>query len=152
MSSARAAGLTCMTRTIASATPTRTRRSAHIALWVLQVLTAAVFVFAAIPKVTADPMAVAGFAAMGIGTAGMHVIGILEIAGAIALFIPRLAGLAGLAFVALMIGAVTSTLVFVGPSMVALPAVVLVASAVIAYGRRRSTVELVHTVRRFAHR
>lgn len=47
-----------------------------------------------------------------------------------------------------MIGAVTTTLVEMGPSMVALPAVVLVAVAIIAYARRRSTVELFGYVRR----
>ena len=141
-----------MTHTTDSARPTtspaRPGRAANTALWILQVLTAAVFVFAAIPKITADPMAVAGFAMMGISPVGMVTIGLLELAGAIALFVPRLTGLAGLCFVALMIGAVSTTLIFVGPSMVALPAVTLVAAAIIAYGRRRSLVELVALVRR----
>ncbi len=115
-------------------------------------LTAAVFVFAAVPKITADPMAVAGFAMMGIGPAGMLTIGLLELAGAIAMFIPRLTGLAALCQVALMIGAVTTTLVYFGPSLVAMPAAVLVAVAIIAYARRRSTVELVASVRQLARR
>ncbi len=109
-----------MTQTTATATapttttaaPARPGRAANIGLWTLQVLTAAVFVFAAIPKITADPMAVAGFAMMGIGPAGMLTIGLLELAGAIAMFIPRLTGLAALCQVALMIGAVTTTLVY----------------------------------------
>ena len=141
-----------MTQTTYAATTTASRparpgRAADIALWTLQVLTAATFVFAAIPKITADPMAVAGFAMMGIGPAGLLTISLLEAAGAIAMFIPRLTGLAALCQVALMIGAVTTTLVFFGPSMVAPPAVVLAVVAIIAYGRRRSTVELVSTVR-----
>jgi hypothetical protein len=111
-----------------------------------------VFVFAAIPKITADPMAVAGFAMMGIGPAGMLTIGLLELAGAIAMFIPRLTGLAALCQVALMIGAVTTTLAYFGPSMVAMPAAVLVAVAIIAYARRRSTVELIAFLRRFTAR
>jgi uncharacterized membrane protein YphA (DoxX/SURF4 family) len=155
MSSARGAGPTSMTQTTLAAassfsTTTRPGRAANIALWTLQVLTAAVFVFASIPKITADPMAVAGFAMMGIGPAGMVTIGVLELAGAIALFIPRFTGLAALCQVALMIGAVGATLLFVGPSMVALPAIVLVVVAIIAYGRRRSTVELAALVRRLA--
>ena len=84
-------------------------------------------------------MAVAGFALMGIGPAGMLTIGLLELAGAIAMFIPRLTGLAALCQVALMIGAVTTTLVYMDPVMAVLPAVVLVVVAVIANGRRRST-------------
>jgi uncharacterized membrane protein YphA (DoxX/SURF4 family) len=142
---------TCPAAPATATTSTRRPgRAANIALWTLQVLAAALFVFAAIPKITADPMAVAGFAMMGIGPAGMVTIGMLELAGAIALFIPRLTGLAGLCFIALMIGAVTSTLIFMGPSMVALPAITLVAVAIIAYGRRRSTIELVAPVRRLA--
>ena len=62
---------------------------------------------AALPKLTADPMTVAGFTAMGFGATGMFVIGLLEVAGAIGLLIPRLTGLAALCLVALMIGAVT---------------------------------------------
>jgi uncharacterized membrane protein YphA (DoxX/SURF4 family) len=151
-------GPTTMTQTTAAAVPSSTTRPARpgraaiIALWTLQVPTAAVFVFAAIPKITADPMAVAGFAMMGIGPAGMVTIGLLELAGAIALFIPRLTGLAALCQIALMTGAVLTTLVYFGPSMVALPAAVLVAVAIIAYARRRSTVELVASVRQLARR
>ncbi|MGH8573284.1 MAG: DoxX family protein, partial [Gammaproteobacteria bacterium] len=89
-------------------------------------LVAGVFVMAAIPKVTADPQAVAGFIALGLGAVGMYIIGVLELAGAIGLLIPRLAGLAGLGLVALMIGAVLSTLLVLGASMVAMPAAVLV--------------------------
>src|SRR4051794_14500386 len=152
-------GPTTMTQTTAATVPSTTTisparrgRAANIALWTLQVLTAAVFVFAAIPKITADPMAVAGFAMMGIGPAGMLTIGLLELAGAIAMFIPRLTGLAALCQVALMIGAVTTTLAYFGPSMVAMPAAVLVAVAIIAYARRRSTVELVAIVWQLARR
>jgi uncharacterized membrane protein YphA (DoxX/SURF4 family) len=148
-----------MTQTTATApatttttAPARPGRAANIALWTLQVLTAAVFVFAAIPKITADPMAVAGFAMMGIGPTGMLTIGLLELAGAIALFIPRLTGLAALCQVALMIGAVTTTLVYMDPAMAVMPAIVLVVVAVIAYARRRSTVELITFVRRHARR
>jgi hypothetical protein len=148
-----------MTQTTATATvpttttvPARPGRAANITLWTLQVLTAAVFVFAAVPKITADPMAVAGFAMMGIGPAGMLTIGLLELAGAIAMFVPRLTGLAALCQVALMIGAVTTTLVYMDPVMAVLAAVVLVVVAVIAYGRRRSTVELITVLRRLTAR
>lgn len=132
----------------ATAGPDGRRRRGHIVLWCLQVLAAGVYVLAAIPKVTADPQAVAGFTALGLGTVGMYIIGILELVGAIGLLVPRLAGLAGLAFVALMIGAVLSTLLVFGASMVAMPAAVLVLVAVIAWGRRRSTAELLAPSRR----
>lgn len=151
-----------MTQTIRTSTGTtgstetspalRRRRGGNIALWGLQVVTAGVFVMAAVPKVTADPQAVAGFTAMGFGTVGMYVIGALEIAGAIGLLIPRLAGPAGLAFIGLMVGAVTTTLLMYGPGMVAFPAAVLVLVAIIAYGRRGQTAALVALVRSRAGR
>ena len=133
---------------------TRTqRRGVNRALWVLQVLTAGVFVMAALPKLTADPRAVAGFTMMGLGTSGMYIIGALEVLGAIALLIPVLCGLAALAQVALMIGAVVTTLIFFGAGAVLVPPVaVLVVVSLIAWARRRRTVELVTLVRRYSRR
>lgn len=135
----------------ATSTPTTTttgRRAGHIALWVLQVLLAAVYVMSAAGKLFADPVHVAGFEMMGLGNAGMYLVGTAELLGAIGLLVPRIAGAAALALVALMVGAVVLTLVFVGAAMAAVPAAVLVAVAVVAWGRRRSTAELVALVRR----
>ena len=123
------------------------RRGVNVAVWVLQVLLAGTYVMASVSKLTADPQAVAGFTAMGLGTAGMYIIGALELAGAVALLIPRLCGLAGVAFVGLMIGAVIATVVTLGASMAVFPAVVLVLVAIVAWTRRQRTAELVGTVR-----
>lgn len=132
--------------TVDTAVPAARRRLGNGALWGLQVVTAAVFVMAGVPKIVADPQAVAGFDAMGFGEAGMYVIGSLEIAGAAALLIPLLSGLAGLAFVGLMVGAVVTTLLMFGADMVGVPAVVLVLAGIIAWGRRRRTAELIALV------
>src|SRR5918999_6141785 len=86
-----------------------TARIANVGLWTLQVLLAAVYAFSAFGKLTAEAQNVAGFEAMGLGTTGMYIVGALELAGAIAMFVPRLTGLAAACFVALMIGAVTIT-------------------------------------------
>ena len=86
---------------------------------------------------------VAGFEAMGLGTPGMYIIGLLELAGAIAMFVPALTGLAATCFVALMIGAVTLTWMIGGGALVAIPATVGVVAAVVAWGRRDSTRRLV---------
>ena len=51
----------------ARTTPT-TGRAANVALWTLQVLLAAVYLFSAFGKLTADAQNVAGFEAMGFGT------------------------------------------------------------------------------------
>ncbi|MGQ0483242.1 MAG: DoxX family protein [Pseudonocardia sp.] len=118
-------------------------RAANITLWALQVLAAAVFVFAGLPKVMADPMQVAGFAQMGLGNLGMYIVGALELAGAVALLIPRLVGLAALCFVALMIGAIVTVLLTMGLTpLVAIPAAVEVLVAAIAWGRRASLARL----------
>lgn len=127
-------------------------RGVNLALWGLQVLTAGVFVMAAMPKITADPLAVAGFQALGLGEVGMYLIGSLEIAGAVALLIPLLSGLAGLAFVGLMIGAVIITSLMFGIELVAMPAAVLVLAAIIAWGRRRRTAQFIALVRNNIHR
>ena len=136
-----------MTTTTTNATPT-TSRAANAGLWTLQVLLAAVYAFSAFGKLTADAQNVAGFEAMGLGTAGMYVIGTLELAGAIAMFIPRLTGLAALCLVALMTGAVIITLAIGGGALAVIPAVVGVVAAVVAYGRRESTQALLELVRR----
>lgn len=135
-----------MTTTTATTAPT-TSRAANAGLWTLQVLLAAVYAFSALGKLTADAQNVAGFEAMGLGTTGMYIIGALELAGAIAMFVPRLTGLAALCFVALMIGAATITLAIGGGALATIPAVVGILAAVVAWGRRASTKALVEFVR-----
>ena len=138
---------TFATATTAAATPRRTRsRAANVALWTLQVVIAVIYAFSAFGKLTAEAQNVAGFQAMGLGNTGMYIIGSLELAGAIAMFIPRLTGLAATCFVALMIGAVTATLAVGGGVLALIPATVLVLVAVLAWGRRDSTRRLIHDV------
>ena len=125
-----------------------TSRLANAGLWTLQVLLAVVYAFSAFGKLTAEAQNVAGFEAMGLGNTGMYIIGALELAGAIAMFVPRLTGLAALCFVALMTGAVIMTLAIGGGALAAIPATVGVVAAVVAWGRRDSTRRLVASVRR----
>jgi len=131
-----------MTTTITATTRTPSR-AAGAGLWTLQVLLAAVYAFSAFGKLTAEAQNVAGFEAMGLGAPGMYIIGTLELAGAIAMFVPALTGLAATCFVALMIGAVTLTWMIGGGALVAIPATVGVVAAVVAWGRRDSTRRLV---------
>lgn len=124
--------------------PARTTgRIGNAVLWTLQVLLAAVYAFSAYGKLTAEAQNVAGFAAMGLGNTGMYIIGALELAGAIAMFVPGLTGLAALCFVALMTGAVIMTAAIGGGALVLIPATVGVVAAVVAWGRRDSTRDLV---------
>ncbi|HEX5810937.1 MAG TPA: DoxX family protein [Pseudonocardia sp.] len=110
-------------------------------------LLAAVYAFSAFGKLTAEAQNVAGFQAMGLGAPGMYIIGTLELAGAIAMFVPALTGLAATCFVALMIGAVTLTWMIGGGALVAIPATVGVVAAVVAWGRRDSTYRLAARLR-----
>lgn len=138
---------TTRTGTASTTSATGRPRAATVGLWVLQVLLAAVFVMAALPKVGADPVAVAGFDLLGLGTVGMVVVGWLELAGAVALLVPRLCGLAAVCQVALMVGATAVTVVLM-PAMVAFPALTLVAVCVVAWARRRDTAALLRGLRR----
>ena len=129
-------------------TATAGRRPTNVALWVLQALLSAVYAAAAVPKLTVQPEAVAGFAHLGLGTTGMYVIGALEVAGAVALLIPRLCGLAALAFVGLMVGAVTLTVLHLDAADAILPATLLVLVAIVAWARRDRTAALAALVSR----
>jgi len=137
-----------MTATTAPAATTHRSRAGRWTLLALQVVLAALYVFSGLGKVSLEATVVAGFTAMGIGPAGTVTIGVLELLGAVGLLIPRLAGLAATAFVALMIGAVVITAATLGGGMVLVPAVVLVLVAVVAWARRRETAALVRDPRR----
>jgi putative oxidoreductase len=87
-----------------------------IALWVGQILLAAMFAFAAAPKLLGEPTAVANFQTIGFGQWFRYLTGTCELAGAIGLLIPRLSGLAALGLVGVMVGA-TLTNLFLLPGM-----------------------------------
>ena len=133
--------------TTAHTRPRTTGRTGNGVLWTLQVLLAAVYAFSAYGKLTAEAQNVAGFAAMGLGDTGMYVIGVLELAGAIAMFVPALTGLAATCFVALMVGAVILTAAIGGGVLVVIPLTVGLLAAAVAWGRRDSTRRLVARVR-----
>ena len=139
--------MTAIAATRPAARPT-TARVGNVALWVVQVLLAATYAFAAAGKLSSDPAVLAGFEAMGIGATSVYIIGALELAGAVAMFVPRLTGLAATCFVALMVGAVICTLAAGGGAIVAFPATVGGVAAVVAWGRRDSTRRLVAQLRR----
>lgn len=95
--------------------------------WTLQVALAAVFVFTASRKFMGHPVPVATVEALGTGQWLRIAIGVAELAGAIGLLVPRLAGLAASCLALLMLGAVGTHLLVVGGS--AVPALVLLAAS-----------------------
>ncbi|SMF29178.1 DoxX family protein [Streptomyces sp. Amel2xC10] len=146
-----------MSETTASTTPAAAptaparRRPARIALRSVQVLLALFFAFAsALPKLVAHPSAAESFERIGWGSGGMYVVGVLELAGAIALLVPVLQSVAATALVGLMVGAfVVQVTVFDGENA-ATPLVLLVPLALIAWARRSANGELLDLVRRAA--
>ncbi|HTK64418.1 MAG TPA: DoxX family protein [Pseudonocardia sp.] len=122
-------------------------RAGHIGLWILQVLGAAIFIFAGYSKLKGDAQQIEGFEAMGLGVAGMYIVGVLEIAGAVGLLLPGVAGFAGICLVALMVGATIATIGMMGfGPLVAVPVVTLILAAVIAWGRRRTVPRFVNAL------
>ncbi|MFI6036908.1 DoxX family protein [Streptomyces sp. NPDC051315] len=126
-------------------------RRARIALRGLQIVLALFYgIASALPKLIAHPSASEGFDRMGWGSAGMYAIGVLELAGAIALLVPVLQSVAAVGLGALMVGAfVVQVVVFDGQNA-ATPLILIVPLTLIAWARRGSTAELLRLVRRRA--
>lgn len=117
-----------------TAAPARSRAT-NVVLWVLQVLLAAQFAMAALPKLQGAEIMVDMFDDIGAGQWLRIVVGLLEVAGAIGLLIPRLTALAALGLVGLMAGAVITN-AFVIETNPVIPILLLVVAAVIVWGRR----------------
>ncbi|MEQ7127561.1 DoxX family protein [Actinopolymorpha sp. B11F2] len=128
------------TQAIRTTTPPRW---ANIGMWVLQALLALTYLFSGVNKVGGEAQTVAGFDAIGWGDWFRVLIGVLELAGAVALMIPILSGLAALAFTGLMIGAVIMTVAVYGDlALAVIPATVGILVAIVAWGRRHRTTQL----------
>jgi uncharacterized membrane protein YphA (DoxX/SURF4 family) len=127
-------------------TGVRSNRAVSIILWVLQALSALMFLVAALGKFAGAPESVGSFAALGAPDWIRYAVGILEVVGVVALLIPPLCGLAALGFTLLMIGAVLTQVFAVGAGWT-LPLVLLIIVAVIAWGRWPRTVRLIDRFR-----
>ncbi|UBU11160.1 DoxX family protein [Nonomuraea gerenzanensis] len=117
----------------------------RVVLWVLQIAVAGFFVMAALGKFAGAEPSVSTFEAIGFGDWFRILVGVLEVVGAVALLVPRLAGAAGLALAGLMAGAVL-TEAFVSKGGVALPLVLLVLCLLVAWGRKESAERLLSAV------
>lgn len=119
----------------------KTGKVANIVLWVLQIAAAAMFFMAGLPKLLGAQQVVAVFDAIGVGQWLRYLTGALEVAGALALLIPRLSGVGALLMLCVMVGAVYTHLFVIGGSPVG-AIVMLLVSAIIAWGRRDRTLRL----------
>lgn len=105
-----------------------------IILWVLQIVLAIQFILSGFLKLGGSPAMVSMFTEIGAGQWLRYLVGVIEVAGAIGLLIPRLSGLAALALLCLLVGA-TATNIFILGSSPVLPLVFLLICALIAWAR-----------------
>ena len=113
---------------------TSSRRALNLTLWALQALLAFQFAAGGFLKLSGDPAMVDMFAAIGAGQWFRYAVGVLEVAGAVGLLVPRLSGLAALGLVGLMVGAAATNVLVLGISPWP-PLAFLALSALIAWGR-----------------
>jgi putative oxidoreductase len=119
--------------------PTR-RRTAL--LWGAQITLAAFFVVAAAPKLSGQPSTVHMFAQIGVGQWLRYLVGAAELAGAIGLLIPRLAGLAAAGLALDMAGATIINIAVVPSAAVVLTIALCLVFAVIARNRWNHSLNL----------
>ncbi len=121
------------------------KKKKTITSWVLQVLLAGLFLMAAVPKLTGDPMAAEMVAKLGLGTWAAYVIGATEAITAVLLLVPRTAAYGAILAVAVLAGAILAHLTALGislgeedgGSMFAMAAVGLVLGGFLAWLRRQ---------------
>lgn len=124
-------------------------RAARIALRTLQVLLALFYgIASALPKLIAHPTAVESFDRIGWGSGAMYIIGVLELAGGMALLIPLLQSVAAIALSALMVGAFIVQLTAFDGQNAATPLILMVPLALIAWTRRSHNTDLLRVLRR----
>ena len=121
---------------LAQPTSVRRGRSGVVALWVVQIALAVMFLLAGGFKLLGAPAMVALFNTIGIGQWFRYVTGFIEVGSAIALLVPSIAVYGALALVPTMIGAVAAELFIVGDSAVP-PAVLLLGAVGVVWARRR---------------
>ena len=113
----------------------RSGRAALVALWVVQIALAGIFLLAGGSKLLGASPMVAMFDAIGIGQWFRYVTGLIEVGSALALLTPRFAVFGGLTLAATMIGAIAAHLFIIGGSPLA-PAILLLGAAIVVMSRR----------------
>ena len=109
-------------------------RLATVALWITQVLLAAMFLLAGGSKLGGAPAMVSLFGALGVGQWFRYVTGAIEVSAAVALLIPSAALFGAMLLIPMMVGATVAQL-YLGQSP-APPLVLLLVALAIAWARR----------------
>jgi putative oxidoreductase len=123
-----------------------TAKISNVVLWVLQIAGAGMFLMVGFLKLSGNAQLVALFEAIGVGQWFRYLTGILEVAGAILLLLPRTSGVAALMLAGVMVGAVVTHLFIVGGSPLG-AIILLVVTGVVAWGRRQQTMNLLTGLR-----
>ena len=120
-------------QTAAFVAPKARGRAANVALWSLQILLAAAFVFGGVNKLFGLQQEMVDNFAKLAGPWFRYLVGVLELTGAIALVVPRLSGLGALWLAGVMAGAVVTHLTVQPPWYFAsVPAVLCVVFLLVA--------------------
>ena len=110
------------------------KTAARVALWITQLVLAAMFLFAGGSKLAGAPAMVQLFTAIGWGQWFRYLTGAIEVSAAVALVIPSAALFGAILLIPTMIGATIANLFF-GQSP-AVPLVLLLLAAAVAWTRR----------------
>jgi putative oxidoreductase len=138
-----------MNATTATAGPAaRPGGRANTLLWAAQIVLAAFFAFAALPKRAGAHTAVTMFGQIGAGQWLRYLVGTAELAGAAGLLIPRLAGLAAAGLAADMAGASITNVAVLHSAAVAITVPLCAVFTLIAASRREQIRDLAAAVTR----
>ena len=116
-------------------TPRRSRAMTGF-LWTLQILSAAMFLFAGSLKLIGVPLMVQEFGVIGLGQWFRYLTGAIEVVSAVLLLIPAVAAYGAAALAVTMVGAIIAHLFVIGGSPV-IPIVLLAATTTIAWQRKK---------------
>src|ERR1700730_4041714 len=115
-----------------------TGKMMNVVLWVLQISAAGMFLMVGFLKLSGNAQMVGLFEAIGIGQWFRYLTGTLEVAGAILLLVPRTSGVGAFLLAGVMACAVVTHVFIVGGSPL-MAITLLVVTTVVAWGRRRRT-------------
>jgi putative oxidoreductase len=118
------------------------KKGKMIALWVLRVVVGLAFLAAGGSKLAGAPAMVAMFAKIGFGQWFRILTGLLEVAGAVGLFVPRIAVYAASMLAVVMVGAVGFHLTRLGANPVPPIVLLLLATLIVWLSNRTSRSEV----------
>ncbi len=116
-------------------------------VWSLRILLAVIFLLTAIPKLAAVPVSVSMFHQIGLGLWFMYFVGAVELAGAVGLLVPRLAGVAAVGLCADMLGASIVNVAILHSGAVVLTVVLFAVCGFVALSHRSTISTLAHQAR-----